>query len=63
MGDMINDTIDWEMSENERRVTVRQRIDDELDGWKRIYHGLDSLLVSCSLLLLIDTLFSHSSPN
>lgn len=49
MGDLINDTIDWEVSDNERRVTVRQHIDEELDEWKRMYHGLDSLLVSFDL--------------
>jgi hypothetical protein len=37
--------IDWDSSENERRISVRQHVDQELDEWKRVYHGLDSLLV------------------
>ncbi|KAF8332768.1 uncharacterized protein EI90DRAFT_2918244 [Cantharellus anzutake] len=49
MGALINETIDWEASENERRICVRQHIDPELDEFKRIYHGLDSLLSKVAL--------------
>ena len=49
MGEMINETIDWETSENERRVCVRQHIDPELDEFKRVYNGLDSLLSKVAL--------------
>ena len=49
MGEMINETIDWEVSENERRVCVRQYIDPELDEFKRMFNGLDSLLSKVAL--------------
>jgi hypothetical protein len=37
--------IDWEESNNSGRVCVRLNVDSELDEWKHIYHGLDSVLV------------------
>lgn len=44
MGATINDTIDWETSENERRTCVRPRVDEELDQQKQVLYGLDNLL-------------------
>jgi DNA mismatch repair protein MSH5 len=49
MGTAINETIDWETSENERRTSVRQHIDEELDDLKRVYYGLDNLLSKAAL--------------
>jgi DNA mismatch repair protein MSH5 len=49
MGIQINDTIDWEASENERRTCVRPHVDEELDQMKQIYHGLDNLLSKVAL--------------
>lgn len=37
--------IDWEESSNAARVCVRPHVDAELDDWKRIFHGLGSVLV------------------
>lgn len=44
MGATINETIDWETSENERRTCVRPHVDDELDQQKQMLYGLDHLL-------------------
>ncbi|KAF8517335.1 muts domain V-domain-containing protein [Gautieria morchelliformis] len=44
MGNAVNETIDWEESSNAARVCVRPHVDKELDEWKRIFHGLDSVL-------------------
>lgn len=44
MGATINETIDWETSENERRTCVRPRVDEELDQHKQMLYGLDHLL-------------------
>jgi DNA mismatch repair protein MSH5 len=49
MGTAINETIDWETSESERRTSVRQHIDEELDDLKRVYYGLDNLLSKAAL--------------
>ena len=49
MGSAINDIIDWESSENERRTCVRPHKDDILDQQKQIYHGLDNLLSKVAL--------------
>lgn len=49
MGAAINETIDWETSENERRTCVRPNIDEILDQQKQIYHGLDGLLSKVAL--------------
>lgn len=40
--------IDWEESLSSGRVCVRPEIDEELDNWKHIYHGIDGVLVSYS---------------
>ena len=37
--------INWEESSNAARVCVRPHVDAELDEWKRMFHGLDSVLV------------------
>ncbi|KAF8578057.1 hypothetical protein K439DRAFT_1654890 [Ramaria rubella] len=44
MGNAVNETVDWEESTNAGRVCVRPHVDEELDEWKRIFHGLDSVL-------------------
>lgn len=49
MGVAINEIIDWESSENERRTCVRPNVDDILDQQKQIYHGLDNLLSKVAL--------------
>lgn len=49
MGSAINETIDWETSENERRTCVRPHVDEELDRQKQVYHGLDNLLSKVAL--------------
>ncbi|KAH6908017.1 muts domain V-domain-containing protein [Coprinopsis sp. MPI-PUGE-AT-0042] len=43
-GSKVNDTIDWEESNNAERICVRPRIDEELDNWKHAYHGIDAVL-------------------
>ncbi|OCB88935.1 hypothetical protein A7U60_g3890 [Sanghuangporus baumii] len=44
VGNAIHETIDWEESLYAGRVCVRPAIDEELDKWKHIYNGLDSVL-------------------
>ncbi|EIW81045.1 hypothetical protein CONPUDRAFT_90104 [Coniophora puteana RWD-64-598 SS2] len=44
LGNIINNTIDWEESSFAGRVCVRSHIDEELDQRKRVYHGIDSVL-------------------
>ncbi|KAB5592476.1 DNA mismatch repair protein MSH5 [Ceratobasidium theobromae] len=44
-GVLINETIDWEESQNTHRVCINPNIDEALDEKKRIYNGLDDLLV------------------
>ncbi|KAG9034813.1 MutS protein msh5 [Tulasnella sp. JGI-2019a] len=49
MGTIVNETIDWEASMNEGRVSVRHNIDPELDEKKRVYDGLDTFLAKVAL--------------
>ncbi|KDQ17450.1 hypothetical protein BOTBODRAFT_185628 [Botryobasidium botryosum FD-172 SS1] len=49
MGAAINEIIDWQESESEARLCVRQHVDVELDEWRRVYQGLDSLLSKVAL--------------
>ena len=49
MGVAINEIIDWESSENERRTCVRPQVDEVLDQQKQVYHGLDNLLSKVAL--------------
>ncbi|KAG8716370.1 MutS protein msh5, partial [Ceratobasidium sp. 423] len=44
-GALVNMVIDWEESQNNQRVCVNPGIDEALDEKKRIYNGLDDLLV------------------
>ncbi|KAF7936017.1 uncharacterized protein EAE98_002236 [Botrytis deweyae] len=44
IGQAITKTIDFERSAEQHRVTVRQGVDPELDGMKRTYDGMESLL-------------------
>ena len=45
VGQEMNDTIDWEESTAEDRVVIKHGVDEKLDGYKRTYAGIDSLLV------------------
>ncbi|KAF8320953.1 muts 5 family protein [Clavulina sp. PMI_390] len=49
MGRLINERIDWETSENERRTCIRHGIDEELDKFKHAYYGLDQVLSRTAL--------------
>ncbi|WVQ82858.1 hypothetical protein IAT38_004993 [Cryptococcus sp. DSM 104549] len=40
----MNAVIDWDTSRLEGRVAVRPGIDEELDGWREVYAGLDVTL-------------------
>ncbi|KAI0688883.1 DNA mismatch repair protein MutS [Earliella scabrosa] len=44
IGNLVNETIDWEESTTAGRVCVRPRIDEELDNLKHIYNGIDAVL-------------------
>ncbi|KAL7410447.1 DNA mismatch repair protein MutS, partial [Mrakia frigida] len=44
LGQQINDTVDWEDSIAENRVCCKDKVDPELDEWKRMYAGLGKLL-------------------
>ncbi|EIN12874.1 hypothetical protein PUNSTDRAFT_111245 [Punctularia strigosozonata HHB-11173 SS5] len=44
IGETINNTIDWEESDEAKRVCIRPQVDEELDNLKHIYHGIDSVL-------------------
>ncbi|RDX49897.1 hypothetical protein OH76DRAFT_495372 [Lentinus brumalis] len=44
IGNMVNETVDWEESTNSGRVCIRPRVDDELDNLKHIYNGIDAVL-------------------
>ncbi|KAI0755181.1 DNA mismatch repair protein MutS [Daedaleopsis nitida] len=46
IGNMVNETVDWEESTNTGRLCVRPHIDDELDNLKHIYNGIDSVLTN-----------------
>ncbi|KAG8930587.1 MutS protein msh5 [Tulasnella sp. 418] len=49
IGSGVNETIDWEMSQNEERVCVRHLVDPELDEKKRIYNSLSIFLSEVAL--------------
>lgn len=44
VGQMIQDTIDFDESVLQHRVVVQRHVDDELDQMKRMYDGMDSML-------------------
>ncbi|KAI0087825.1 muts domain V-domain-containing protein [Irpex rosettiformis] len=44
VGNKVNRVIDWEESSTADRVCVRPHIDEDLDQWKHIYHGIDTVL-------------------
>ncbi|PAV17141.1 dna mismatch repair msh5 [Pyrrhoderma noxium] len=44
VGNTVHETIDWEESTHAGRVCVRPNIDAELDKWRHIYNGIDSVL-------------------
>ncbi|KAL7267479.1 hypothetical protein RUND412_009935 [Rhizina undulata] len=44
VGQMINDTIDFEESALQHRVVIKGNIDAELDQMKHMYDGMDSML-------------------
>ncbi|KAF8678856.1 ATPase domain of DNA mismatch repair MUTS family, partial [Rhizoctonia solani] len=45
MGALVNSVIDWEESQTNQRVCISPGIDEALDEKKRVYNGLDDLLV------------------
>ena len=45
LGQQINNTIDWEESTAENRAVIKPGINQQLDNDKRMYAGLDNLLV------------------
>lgn len=44
IGEMITNTVDFQISEEQHRTVVRQGVDAELDSIKRTYDGMDNLL-------------------
>ncbi|KAA8567184.1 hypothetical protein EYC84_010241 [Monilinia fructicola] len=44
IGQVITQTIDFERSAEQHRITVRQGVDPELDAMKRTYDGMESFL-------------------
>ncbi|KAF8608257.1 hypothetical protein BDV93DRAFT_486860 [Ceratobasidium sp. AG-I] len=44
-GTLINTIIDWHESQNTQRICVNPGIDEALDDKKRVYSGLDDLLI------------------
>ncbi|KAF8706857.1 ATPase domain of DNA mismatch repair MUTS family, partial [Rhizoctonia solani] len=44
-GALVNSVIDWEESQTNQRVCINPGIDEALDEKKRVYNGLDDLLV------------------
>ncbi|KAF8756590.1 ATPase domain of DNA mismatch repair MUTS family, partial [Rhizoctonia solani] len=44
-GALVNSVIDWEESQTNQRVCISPGIDEALDEKKRVYNGLDDLLV------------------
>ncbi|KAI0697886.1 DNA mismatch repair protein MutS [Cytidiella melzeri] len=46
VGNAVNRVIDWEESSTANRVCVRPHVDEDLDQWKHIYHGIDTVLSS-----------------
>ena len=54
IGQMITATIDFQRSAEQHRTGVLQGVDAELDGMKRTYDGLDSLLTQVLDRLLRD---------
>jgi DNA mismatch repair protein MSH5 len=50
----ISQVVDFEGSAEQRRTVVLQGVDAELDGFKRTYDGMDSLLNQAHGLLLND---------
>ncbi|EPE36247.1 P-loop containing nucleoside triphosphate hydrolase [Glarea lozoyensis ATCC 20868] len=50
----ISQIVDFESSAEQRRTVVLQGVDAELDGFKRTYDGMDSLLTQAHGLLLND---------
>ncbi|APA14707.1 hypothetical protein SS1G_06712 [Sclerotinia sclerotiorum 1980 UF-70] len=44
IGQIITETIDFERSAEQHRITVRQGVDPELDEMKRTYDGIESFL-------------------
>lgn len=46
--------MDFKTSDEQRRTAVLQGVDEELDGFKRTYDGMDSLLNQAHNLLLGD---------
>ncbi|KAG8214591.1 DNA mismatch repair protein mutS [Butyriboletus roseoflavus] len=44
VGNMVNNTIDWEESAEVARMCVRPHVDEELDKRKHVYRGIDSVL-------------------
>ncbi|KIJ64516.1 hypothetical protein HYDPIDRAFT_40260 [Hydnomerulius pinastri MD-312] len=44
VGNIVNETIDWEESAEASRVCIRPHVDEELDKRKHVYRGIDSVL-------------------
>ncbi|GAB1523312.1 hypothetical protein RhiTH_006444 [Rhizoctonia solani] len=49
MGALVNSVIDWEESQTNQRVCISPGIDEALDEKKRVYNGLDDLLLAVML--------------
>lgn len=50
--------IDWEESTRAARLCVRPHVDEDLDELKRIYNGIDSVLVSLRIFTVCFVLTS-----
>ncbi|TVY85141.1 MutS protein-like protein [Lachnellula suecica] len=54
IGQMITEVVDFQRSAEQHRTAVLQGIDEELDGLKRTYDGMDSLLTRAAVELSND---------
>ncbi|ESZ91643.1 DNA mismatch repair protein Msh6 [Sclerotinia borealis F-4128] len=54
IGQIITQTIDFERSAEQHRITVKQGVDPELDGMKRTYDGMESFLTEAQRKLADD---------
>ncbi|QRW25461.1 DNA mismatch repair protein MutS [Rhizoctonia solani] len=51
MGALVNSVIDWEESQTNQRVCISPGIDEALDEKKRVYNGLDDLLLQSAFMI------------
>jgi DNA mismatch repair protein MSH5 len=52
IGEAISEVVDFKASVEQRRTAVVQGVDTELDGFKRTYDGMESLLNEAHNMLL-----------